>query len=71
MTVFVVFKAEPQPQYSGGVAFYWHRVGACRTRADAAQLAALLLLDPAIEGLWVREAAAGQAQVPAGVEAPA
>jgi uncharacterized protein YfaA (DUF2138 family) len=63
---YVVFKAELH-QYGGG--FFWQRVGACGSRADAAQLAALLLLDPAIEGLWVREVEAGQAQVP-NVEAP-
>jgi hypothetical protein len=63
MKAFVVFKAEPQPYGGGG--FYWQRVGACGSRADAAQLAALLLLDAAILGVWVREAVAGPAEAPA------
>jgi type IV secretory pathway TrbF-like protein len=64
MKSYVVFKAEPQP-YAVGGAFWWQRVGACRSRADAAQLAALLLLDAAILGVWVREAEAGPAEAPA------
>jgi hypothetical protein len=60
---YVVFKAEPQPYTPG--AFWWQRVGACRSRADAAQLAALLLLDAAILGVWVREAEAVPAEAPA------
>jgi hypothetical protein len=63
---FIVFKAERPAAESASPALYqpppWQRVGACRSRADAAQLAALLLMDPAMLGVWVREAEAGPAE---------